>query len=142
MSYLIKQQIKLSDLVDLAGDLKLVLVAEPEDCLYGIYARHLREHRFVVHRCDGLDRVPDRLREHCPHLLVLSLEFDGGVRSAVRLLRRLKEEFPELHVVTVSTAAGADDLKVLMSAGVSSHIDRKFSRPQDVAVVAKTVLCL
>jgi CheY-like chemotaxis protein len=140
MNYFSTQSIQLIDVLTEGRPAYRVLVAEPEDELYGIYARHLREHRFAVYRSEHLHRLEQFIAEHEPHLVLVSLHFPEGSRTVLEALRAMRNSRPSLHIVSIGSAVDPNTLKSILSSGASSHIDRRYSRPHDIAHIAKTIL--
>ena len=132
MAYLFKEQFHIFELANLAPRKKL-LIFEPEEYLAGLYALYLQDD-FQVSHCQAFEQVKPSILNFNPHVLVYNIDHD----SAVRALLDLKTAFPRL--LLFSTGLSANKLKELMEAGVIGHINRKFSRPQDLAVIVKSVL--
>ncbi|MCL5666279.1 MAG: hypothetical protein M1383_00695 [Patescibacteria group bacterium] len=141
MPYIIKQKLNL--LADLAGirqERKKVLVAEPEEYLLGLYAGYLAAQGFEVERCNNLDGIRASAKSFLPDLMVLSTGWNGYFLELVNHLAYLKNNFSGLPVVTVGYGVGSEQLKQLMLAGISGHLDRRLTKPQDIAHVVKAVL--
>jgi AmiR/NasT family two-component response regulator len=139
-SYFSTQSISLADVLSEGSPSFRILLAEPEDELYGIYAIHLREHRFLVHRSAQLMTVPQFVTELQPDLVIMSLHFPEGHGVILETMHSMRQRSPGLHMVSVGTVTDPSLLKTLTGFGVSGHVDRALSRPRDIALIAKTVL--
>lgn len=140
MAYLFRQKLKISDLVVLEQNLQKILLAEAEEYRSALYSQYLSSETQVVLRCGDLYDLAGQIRKHSPHLLVLSVEMVPGFTRAVSLLRRLRSDYPGLQIVTLGHGLDADEVKQLMGTGVCGHVDRRFSRPQDLAEIVRTIL--
>ncbi|MBI5530619.1 MAG: hypothetical protein HY918_03920 [Candidatus Doudnabacteria bacterium] len=140
MSYLFKQKLNLGDLSLTNREIKRVLVFEPEEYLAALYANYVRNQEFEVRHCLELEEVPALIVKFSPHLLVFNAEaLDSPVKSKSWLVS-LKNRHPELHVVTIGYNISSEGVRELMSAGISSHINRHLSRPNDIAHIIKAIL--
>lgn len=138
MRYLFKQKLNLSDLVNFKGVQKKVLIYEPQEYLAALYSHYLRLHNFDIKHCPEFGKLKTMITDFCPELLIFNVEAE--TKSKENPSFNFKRHFPGLLVVTIGYNLGSESLKSLMNAGVSSHINRKLSRPQDVAVVVNTLL--
>jgi CheY-like chemotaxis protein len=143
MAYLFKQKFTLADLgLAAPASSRLVLLAEPEAALRSIYLRHLADHGLAVSCCHEVERLLPHVTGHRPHLLILSLGLFPCLPDAAEFLDGIRRRFTAMPVVTVGFDIGGEGLRQLMQAGISSHLDRRFSRPADLAAIAKTILNL
>jgi len=140
MSYIFRTKVNLRDLVDLPVKTKRILVAEEEEYLLALYAYHLICEDFHVKPCRSVDALHGHAEVFKPHLLILNDAFLGSKISIINLVKKLRVTNPELYVVTIGHGTQGNDLSQLMAAGINGHIDRKLSKPQDVAALAKTLL--
>ena len=138
MSYIFRQKLNLGELVNHEQEPRKILVFEPEQYLGALYRHYLLEHNFDVKHCPELDRIKAALFDFSPHVLVFNAEWPGSEGN--REIMSIKRNFPELVVVSTGYNIGNEDLKLLMQAGVSSHINRRLSRPQDLVEIVKAVL--
>ncbi|HVY68059.1 MAG TPA: hypothetical protein VHA30_04170 [Patescibacteria group bacterium] len=140
MAYVIKQKLQLSDLVDLAEAPRKILLHVPEEALGELYAYHLRPHGFMVGSCADFLQLEKFLGLFLPDLLVLDLGEAGRAEEKIIWLRRAKRLWPDLRIVSLSRADDGDLVRRAMAVGVSGHLSRRFSRPQDLAVLVRTLL--
>ncbi len=139
MAYIFKQKLRIEDLVDLPVREKKVLIHEPEEYRAALYGSYLRDHNFVVDFCPHIFFLNDSVKTFSPHLLIFNLEGDGQ-GSKIAWLLSFKQRFPNVLVVTLGFNTDAETLKLLMPAGLSSHINRRLSKPQDIVEVVKALL--
>lgn len=132
MSYIIRQKFNIAELVEIAASRPMVLICEPDDCLAALYGHYLSAHNFDVKHCPHLGELRSAWQSTNPRLLLVNAEAAGSTNFS--------KEFPGLSVVTVGYNLTANRVKALLNAGVSGHIDRRLSRPEDVAVIIKTLL--
>jgi len=138
MAYIFKQKINLADLAALGQEPKKVLIYEPESELGALYAHYLRAHNFDIRHCPYLASIRQFIAEFEPHLLIFNAESSQALLEISRVSRNFPAGFPRL----ISTGYNLSGQKIgeLMSAGVASHINRKLSRPQDLAILVETIL--
>lgn len=139
MAYLIRQKFNISDLAAPVVVKNRVLIFSCDDYLSQLYASHLRIFSMDVSHCHEQDFLKDNLNRFSPRLLLADLDSLGSHYGWLYGLN-LKRDFPSLLVVTVGRGLDAAELGELMLAGISSHINRSFSRPQDIATVVKSLL--
>ena len=140
MPYLFKQKLNIGDLIALNTEAKRVLIFEPEEYLSGIYAYHLSNQDFEVVERRDLYETASALSLYKPHLLVFNAEFLGGTKKNKTWLLSVKKDYPQLHVVTTGYNLSSEGVGELMAAGISSHLNRRLTRPQDLAVIVKSIL--
>lgn len=139
MSYIFKQKLRIEDLVDLPARANRVLIHEPEEYLAALYGSYLRAHNLEVNYCQSVSLLSDSVKVFSPHLLIFNLEGDNE-QSKISWLLNFKENFPSILVVTMGFNTGGETLKQLMPAGLSSHINRRLIRPQDIVDVVRALL--
>ncbi len=134
--YIFKQKLQIRDLAGIQSLRKKILIYEPEPYLSALYAHYLRVHNFDVKHCPSLDVLRDEAEIILPDVLVFSAEHD----KAIAWLLNFTKSFPNILVVTTGFKADSEVLKQFMSAGVSGHINRRLTRPQDLGVIIKSLL--
>jgi len=140
MAYMFRQKLRLEDLANLKSAPKKVLVFEPEEYLSALYAHYLRQQAFLVSQCAQIENLLAEVAGFGPHLLVFNAEPKGNFDMGRAWLFECKKAHPELVVVTTAFNAGTQAVSELMEAGCQSHINRNFSRPQDLGLVVSTLL--
>ena len=144
MAYLFKQKLNIMDLAGQEFRPSKILIYEPEEYLAALYQHHLRLHSFEVMHCLALEQAKLALTGFEPDVFVFCADADNASSNATveiwKLLRSLGADFPKLRLVSTGLNSSNDLISQLMRAGVLGHINRKLSRPQDLAVVVKSVL--
>lgn len=138
MAYLYKQKLSFEDLRRWQAGQWRVVVFEPEKYLLGIYNHHLLQNGFEVESILELDDIMILVSQFSPHLLIFNA--DSISKNHLAHLLRIKREFPQLYILTTAYDLSNEDVKGLMTEGVSAHINRRLSRPQDVAHIAVSLL--
>ena len=140
MAYLFRQKFQVGDLVNLKKPENSVLIFTSDSYLADLYAAHLQTHGLDVKHCFDEMLLVESLNRFFPRLLLAEADFFSSIGGGRLGPLNLKRDFPSLLVVTIGRGLNAESLGKLMQAGVSSHVDRRFSRPQDLAIVVKTLL--
>ena len=138
MAYIFKQQLNLKDLADLDSQPKRILIYEPESYLAALYRHYLSEHNFDIKHCSNLAEVGKIIKDFQPHLLIFSA--DGDSFKYPGMISSLSRAFPGLQLLTTGYNLSNQSIKTLMDAGVLGHLNRRLSRPRDVADVVNAVL--
>ena len=136
MAYIFRQKLNLNELAVLESPSKKILLAEPEEYLLQLYSRYLDLHNFEVHHCQDPLLLQNALPKYNPHLLILNID----ASSARATLRSVRSSWPHLPIVTIGYNVEPATLRNLMTMGISSHIDRRMTRPQDLVIIAQTIL--
>ena len=142
MAYLFKEKFQIEELVAQTGQLKKILIAEAENYLSALYASHFARQKFQVMACQDLEQLLRQVGDFQPHLLVVNpglFQNDQHVRT---MLSRVRALSPSLLVVSIGNNVPLDIIKQLMTCGVSSHLERHLTRPQDLVVVVRTLFNL
>ncbi len=140
MAYLYKEKLNLLELAPVFKGSKTVLLAEPEEYLLALYSGYLTNNNFLVKPCSQIRQLDGIIKKCSPDLLLFSVHFYEEISRGLKLLLSLSRDYPALPVVTLGHNIDSDILKDLMSTGIVSHIERKFTRPKDIVVVAKIIL--
>lgn len=117
---------------------KIILLAEPEPESQALYRRHLDAPDFVVNVCNDLAEIHNLLSSTLPDLLILN-PGANPVRS-LTILKGIKKNYPAMRIITLGYGTPEEYLDRFMQLGVSYHINRNLTRPQDVAMAARQVL--
>lgn len=136
MAYMFKQKLSLEELVNLPKAGRRVLVYEPNEYLGALYRHYLRAHNFDVRHCPDLALLKQALAVFGPNLLVFSAD---DLRPE-RAIKDFSAEFPGLKIITTAYNLNHEAVGELLAAGVLSHINRRFSRPQDLVVLAGSLI--
>lgn len=139
MSYIFKQKFTIGELVESAFLPRTVLVREMESYLLGLYTRHLSRNAFAVrHAPEGSD-VVFAIADAAPDVFLFSFHHHEPAEEKVAVLQEVRNLYPTLPIVTVGRSLNGDVVKRLMALGVQSHVDRHTSRPEDIALIIKTL---
>jgi hypothetical protein len=136
MAYIFKQKLQISDLANLERPLFRVLIYEPEEYLGGLYEHYMKNHNFDIRHCVSLHEINYCLQSFEPELLVYNTDSDKDFSRG----RMVFKNYPSLKIITTAYNISHEDARGLMALGVLSHINRRFSRPSDLATLAKTLL--
>lgn len=117
---------------------KTILLAEPELEARGLYEKHLVGPDIEVYVCQDQNKLHENLADINPDLLIIN-PGTNPARSLV-FLQSIKKNHPYLKIITIGYGTPDDYLDRFMQIGVSYHINRHLTRPQDVAVAAQQVL--
>jgi hypothetical protein len=99
-------------------------------------------HNFDVKHCPILGKARETILAFEPDVFVFCADSDtDGLSPEIwKLLPYLGNDFPGLRMVSTGLNSSNEVIRQLMEAGVLGHINRKLSRPQDLAIVVKSIL--
>lgn len=118
---------------------KQIILAEPETETRALYHKHLSQNPYLaVTLCDDLSMLLSQLASLQPDLLIIN-PGENLARNLV-FLASIKKTQPSLRIITVGYGTPEDYLDRYMKIGVTYHINRHLTRPQDVAAAAQLVL--
>jgi hypothetical protein len=142
MAYLFRQKLNILELAGREAGLRRVLIYEPEEYLGALYRHYLRMHNFDVKHCPVLGQARQAIADFEPDVFVFCADSESaGTASEIwKLLPYLGADFPGLRMVSTGLNSSNEIIRRLMEAGVLGHINRKLSRPQDLAIVVKSIL--
>lgn len=140
MAYLFRQKFNVADLARIPEQKNRVLIFGFDVYLCQLYESLLCLHSLDVKHCATEESLRLALADFFPRLLLLDLDSLGSAGESWLKSLYFRWDFPSLIIVTISRNLDAQSVGKLMGAGVSSHINREYSRPQDVATVVKTLL--
>lgn len=139
MSYIFKQKLDLRELAAFEKARKRILLYQPQADLGALYSHYLKFHNFDVKHCQDIAALKEHMQSFMPEVIFYSIE-GAKPLTVLSSLRSLKKNLPATLVVTTGFNTDAETLKQLLSAGVSSHINRCHSRPEDIVAITKTLL--
>ncbi len=140
MTYIFKQKLNLSDLVNLKNQPKRILIHEPHGDLAALYAYYLKDYNFEIKHCGNLDAIQQCSKNFSPHLLIFNVDEPQAFPKIILIAKILTKELPDLNLISTGYNLNGQELSKLMALGVNSHLNRKLSRPQDLAVLVTTIL--
>jgi DNA-binding NarL/FixJ family response regulator len=118
---------------------KIILLAEPELESRALYYKHLSsDPEVTVSICEEPSKLLELLSSLEPDLLIIN-PGENPARSLV-FLQSIKKVQPSLRIITVGYGTPDNYLDRFMQLGVSYHINRHLSRPQDILAAAQQVL--
>ena len=138
MDYIFRTHYRLTS-NSMSKPIPVVLLAETEPEACAMYRRHLTAGADLeVSVCGSLAALSGQLETLQPDLLIINP--GPNLKGSLKFLGRAKRLYPALRIITLGYAIPEDYLDELMQLGVSAHINRYLSRPQDVALAAQQVL--
>jgi len=140
MSYIIKQKLMLSDLAEINQRLHTVLLFEPEEDLRNIYSLYFVRHNFKVHICPRPEDIRTHIDAAYPHVIVLSTQYYSEHAKTLKLLREVRAYIPHAPLITIGLNNSHEELKSFVTAGITGHVDRRLTRPQDLVLIVNTFL--
>ncbi len=141
MDYVSRQKFNINELVNAPRNQKRVLLVISEEYLREIYCRHLEANDFEVFVSNfGNHPVIARFLNFSD-ILIIDLK-NSEEDDKLDFLKIIAREFPQISVITVGHGLDEKLLRPLMALGVVGHLDRRFSRPQDLIDIAKTILTI
>ncbi len=117
---------------------KIIVLAEPEPETRGLYHKHLASPNIVIQLCEDLEKLPGVLELYQPDLLIVNP--GANPASGLVFLKNLRKFQPNLSIITIGYGTPDEYLDRFMELGVSCHINRYLTRPQDVTVAVTQVL--
>lgn len=140
MSYIFKQKFDLNELVlQPKVEFKTVLVAEPEEYLLNLYCDYLNKYNFTSHSCNHLNLLKSKTFFHQPDLLLLSLDLFTDKSKISSEFLQYRKQFPQIKILCLGQNVESKIVKEIMEFGVSSFIERRFSSPQDIVNLVKSI---
>lgn len=140
MTYLFKQKLDIYDLVGYEKESHKILLHEPEEYLAALYFHFLNKQNFHVRHVPKIEILEEELVNFKPKVLIFSLDSEQENKLNFFWLLNFRKNFPNTSVITTGFNTNAETLKKLLNVGISSHINRKLSRPQDLVVLIQAVL--
>lgn len=144
MALVIREKFHISDLIPLEDEELTVVLVEPDWYLAKLYQRYLSAHNFVVHHSSQKENLEEDLHvilaRVSPKVLIVNPDIFENSWRAAQMIAGVGASFPSIMIVSVGYDTPAEDLRELMGAGVVSHINRRSSRPKDVASIVKALI--
>ncbi len=117
-----------------------VLLVEPEPENRSFYSQQLQNVNMNVVASDTLNAMQELAENQNPDVVIVNPSYN--ITVGINMVRLLKQEFPELPVITMSLTMREDHLDAIMESGVSLHINRGLTRPRDLLLALEQVLAL
>lgn len=138
MNYVQKQKFNIQELFEAVPRGSIVGVIEPERYLAKLYEKYLQAHGFTVLHFQPGELLTVFVERVSPKLVLLA----SDNASAYDHIERIRRHNPHILLVTIAHNANQEDIEHFMSHGVTSHINRKLSRPQDVADIIRGLITI
>jgi DNA-binding response OmpR family regulator len=140
MSYILKQKFNIADLVEKLQQPKHVLVIEPEYYLRHLYLGHLSRHGFNSSAAGDFNEGLNMILTIRPDAALIALSSEEDYDYLLKGITHMRRVLPEIPMVTLGQSLSSQVLSRLMSLGVSSHLEKSLTRPNDIIEVIKIVL--
>ena len=138
MQYIYKQKFSLRNqpFINLYGATALFVEPDNESC--ALYSRHMKDVHMNVIQCGTIEDMAGQIMQHMPDVLIVNPSHSPDrILSIVQLI---KQQFPQLPVITISETIRDNYLDAIMQAGVSLHINRQFTQPRDLLIALEQTL--
>lgn len=141
MAIVYKQKFRVSELVSLLPkDKKRVLLAEAVEVLARIYHLHFQKADMDLNWVKTKAALKAELFGGNYDLLVCGLNIFRDTQEALEFFKEKDKQNILTPSLTVSFEMPATEAGRLMDYGVLGHIDRRFSKPTDIIIIAKNIL--
>lgn len=117
-----------------------VLVFEPENSLLEIYVKYFSNRNFVPYVCRDLDALHNAVNSIRPRALVMGLPEYLNFSEVLSKILFIKNKFSFLPIISYAYNLPSAQVKQLMTSGINSHLDRKFSQPRDLVDLVEALL--
>ena len=88
-----------------------------------------RQKQFEIDYCQTTDGIPDQVLDNVPSVLLLGARLQDPALETLRLLRKLRNDFPKVRVIVLSDACGRELIVEIFRAGVRGFFDRSAYDP-------------
>jgi hypothetical protein len=140
MLFISKQKFNLADARSLPAAPALILTIGLEEYLAALYRPDMFLPEFYAKHYLWTLEVEEKILEERPAVLLIDTDTYFKKPEFHKIISQVRRTFPGLPILTIGLNSDAELVKQLMALGVAGHINRKFSRPEDVVTVVKTVL--
>ncbi len=139
MEFVTKQNFKIQELVELPRSGFQALLIFNDIPLREIYIQHFKNKNFqaIAFSFGEFHTILEYLEK--VKLVILELT-SGEEQDKLRFLQTTVEKFPDLTFITVGNSLEKEILNEFMQLGAVGHIDRKFTRPEDLADLASMLI--
>lgn len=139
MKYIHKKVFKISDLAELENQLRKIVIISEDKALAEVYSNFLEDSNYSIHISGFSDISVLTNKISTSDLMVI--DFSGvDYDSKIDFAFSVSKHFPALPIVSIGLHLHPDHLSVIMDFGAVGHIDRKFSKVQDIGHILKTIL--
>lgn len=135
-----RQKFNIAELTGAPAVFSRLLLVEPESYLRKLYHSHLSRHNFEVSAHPDLESGMIMLKFNKVNAAVIGLKKEEDWNVVFRILKSMRSIDPGLPFVTLGENLPLPVLPKIMALGAASHLERRLSRPDDIAEVVKAVL--
>ncbi len=140
MAYVFKQKFNIAELISKPSNQTVVLIVEPDIYLAKLAERHLVAVGYRSCYCPDILLLEEFLSRVNPTVLLFNPEACRTFGIAAGLIKKIIGGYPSLRVVTITHDIPGQNLSQMMNAGIASHINRKLTKPKDVAEIIRTLI--
>lgn len=116
----------------------VVLLVDPESESRNFYGHQLEDIGMKVLELESLAKMVAATKTHSPDVVIVNPSPDYNAGS--KQIQSLREQFPVLPVITMTTTIPDDVIDAMMKAGVSLHINRGLTQPRDLLLALEQVI--
>lgn len=136
MKYIVTE--KFSMLNQPKADAGLVFVFEPEEYLLDLYCKYLLQEKYAVKGFRDLDMVVNpKAGIEEPDVAVINTQFLQQPNFRAFRSQTLPDR---TKIISIGSGVDAGFVSNLMSLGVSSHLERRLSRPGDLVEIVRALI--
>jgi len=114
-----------------------ILIVDDEANVRKVLGTLLEQSGYATTRADSGEAALDLVRASDPDLVVTDLKMPG--MDGLELLRRLRDDFPEIPVVLLTAHGTVENAVEAMKRGAHDFLTKPFDRDQVVEIVAKAI---
>ena len=115
-----------------------VLLIEPEAEARAFYTQQLSSIDMIVIAYDTLAALQQSAKLENPDVVVVNPT--ANLRSGIATVRALKQDFPNLPIITMAMTIPDATIDAIMESGASFHINRGLTKPRDLLLALEQVL--
>ncbi len=116
----------------------VVLLVDPEPENRSFYGQQLEGMGMKVLVLDSLAQMIAAARTHSPDVVIVNPSPDYNAGS--KHIQSLRQQFPVLPVISMTTTIPDEVIDAMMKAGVSLHINRGLTQPRDLLLALEQVI--
>lgn len=139
MSYIFIEKTQIPKIIPQKQLGRRVLVVEPEADFLNLICHVLGRENFEVKPLLYFEKISTAMTEHQPEIVVISTSFLTHPEFGEF---KKNSEFSQVKLISLGNLSEHENLRGVMNTGFSGHLDRKFSRPQDLVNLINCLLIL
>lgn len=109
---------------------KTIVIIDDEIERAGIYAGLFKEPNFIVKICKIHDQMADLIIESQPDILIYHILSEKV--DPLKIFTQIRKELPAIKIITHSHGASKFEMELLLESGISGHLDRHSTHPNDL----------